>query len=58
VTKLILKSQRNLLENTNKEATWKTAIPMKNVFVENYDEIRSFDGIQNVSFSLNFGDDK
>jgi hypothetical protein len=30
VTKLILKSQRNLPENIKKEAIWKTAIPMKN----------------------------
>jgi hypothetical protein len=30
VTKLIFKSQRNLPENINKEALWKTAIPMKN----------------------------
>jgi hypothetical protein len=30
VTKLILKSQRNLPENINKEAIQKTAIPMKN----------------------------
>jgi hypothetical protein len=30
VTKLILKSQRNLPENITKEAIWKTAIPMKN----------------------------
>jgi hypothetical protein len=29
-TKLILKSQRNLPENTNKEAIQRTAIPMKN----------------------------
>jgi hypothetical protein len=28
--KLTFKSQRNLPENTNKEATEKTAIPMKN----------------------------
>ncbi len=30
VTKLIFKSQRNLPENTNKEAIYRTAIPMKN----------------------------
>ncbi len=30
VTKLILKSQRNLPKNIMKEAIWKTAIPMKN----------------------------
>jgi hypothetical protein len=30
VTKLILKSHRNLPENIKKEAIWKTAIPMKN----------------------------
>ena len=30
VTKLILKSQRNLPENIKKEAIWKSAIPMKN----------------------------
>ncbi len=29
VTKLILKSQRNLPENIKKEAIWKTAIPKK-----------------------------
>jgi hypothetical protein len=30
LTKLILKSQRNLPENIKKEAIWKTAMPMKN----------------------------
>jgi hypothetical protein len=29
VTKLILKTKKNLLENTKKEGTHKTAIPMK-----------------------------
>jgi hypothetical protein len=29
VTKLILKTKKNLPENTNKEGTYKTAIPMK-----------------------------
>jgi hypothetical protein len=29
VTKLIFKTQKNLLENTNKEATYRTAIHMK-----------------------------
>jgi hypothetical protein len=29
VTKLILKTKKNVKENTNKEGTYKTAIPMK-----------------------------